>query len=93
MRAARILLTRNHNFYSFKTNHLDVPAILKLDVKGLQAGLRKNKFTSVDLVHVFAQRCQVFGRDLCLSAEENFVEALKLAHYRDEDRRLAAEKG
>lgn len=79
IRAAQLLIKRNKSQYPFKTKHLDVPGILKLDVKGLQAGLRAGNFSSVDLVHVFGERCQVIARDLCLSAEENFAEAMKLA--------------
>ena len=35
MRAARLVLERNHSHFPFKTDHLDVPSILKLDTKGL----------------------------------------------------------
>jgi hypothetical protein len=52
----------------------------------LQNGLRKGDFTSVDLVNIFGNRCQEIGRNLCLTAEENFEDALKMAAERDKER-------
>ena len=78
---------RNKKHINFSTKGINVDWILKLDVKALQAGLRAGHFTSVDLVNVYGQRCQTIGRDLCLSAEENFEEALVLAAKRDHERK------
>ena len=39
----------------------------------------EGEFTSVDLVNVFADRCYSVGRELCLSAQENYEEAMLLA--------------
>ena len=55
--------------------------------------MRAGNFTSVDLVNVFGQRCQSVGRFLCLSAEENFEEALKMAAERDKERQDAKARG
>jgi len=38
---------------------------------------------------VFGERCQTIGRSLCLSTEENFIEALKLAEEKDIERLIA----
>lgn len=57
----------------------DVPQerdILALDVAGLKQGLAEGRFTSVDLVHVFGKRCYTIGRELCLSTEEDFENAM-----------------
>ena len=67
--------------------------ILEMDVSQLRQGLMSGRFTSVDLVHVFARRCMQIGRRLCLSTEENFEEALKLAVIRDEERTKALKDG
>ena len=47
-----------------------------MDITQLREGLMKEKFTSVDLINIFGQRCYTIGRQLCLSTEENFEEAL-----------------
>jgi len=44
-------------------------------------------------VHVFGERCQTIGRDLCLTTEELFEEAMVLAKQRDEERREAIMEG
>lgn len=53
----------------------------------------EGQFTSVDLVNVFGDRCYRIGRDLCLSAQENFEEALVLAEQKDKERKEAVAKG
>jgi hypothetical protein len=57
-------------------------------VSGLRQGLLSGYFSSVDLVHLFGSRCQSIGRDLCLSTEESFEEALQEAAAKDEERKL-----
>lgn len=64
-----------------------------MDVTQLKEGLLKGDFTSVDLVNVFAKRCYTIGRQLCLSAEEDFDNALKEAAEKDLQRKEAIEKG
>jgi Asp-tRNA(Asn)/Glu-tRNA(Gln) amidotransferase A subunit family amidase len=59
---------------------------LTSDVTQLRAGLIEGRFTSVDLVNVFADRCYRVGRKLNLSAQENFEEALELAKQKDLER-------
>ena len=59
--------------------------IISLDLEGLRQGLVKGKFTSVDLVNVFGARAQTIARELELSAEENFTEALKMAAVKDSE--------
>ena len=64
-----------------------------MSITDLKKGLIDGKFTSVDLVHVFGKRCQDIGRRLCLSAEENFEEALIEAESKDREREEAKLKG
>ena len=66
-KAKLIVQLRNSREYKFKTEGLDVEAILKQDCEGLRQGLIDGKFSAVDLVNVFAQRCSTIGRGLCLS--------------------------
>lgn len=75
------LRLRNSKKYDFsnEVSKLDVKHIVDLDVQGLRRGLLNADFTSVDLVHVFADRSYKIGRELCLSAQENFEEALIMA--------------
>lgn len=49
----------------------------------LRKGLFEGKFTSVDLVNVFGDRCQRIGRELNLSTEENFNKSLEMAAEKD----------
>ena len=46
--------------------------LLTLDVHGLRQGLLDRKFSSVDLVNFYGNRCYTIGRDLCLTTEEMF---------------------
>ncbi len=64
----------------------DIPGeenIIKMDVSRLRKGLIDREFSSVDLVHVYGKRCQTIGRLLCLSAEENFENAMAEAEVKD----------
>lgn len=72
-------LSRTHKFDKVDNEDL----ILSLDLNGLREHLLKGTFTSVDLVNVFGNRCITIGRELCLSAEENFEEALRDAELCD----------
>lgn len=72
---------------------MDIDYILSLDINQLKHGLIEGRFTSVDLVNVFADRCYRVGRSLCLSAQENFEEALVLAAQKDKERQSAIQKG
>lgn len=67
--------------------------ILTLDVGMLREELIKGSFTSVDLVHVFGDRCQTIGRELCFTTEELFEKALDMARRMDKERVEAVEKG
>ena len=67
--------------------------ILKMDVTQLRQGLLSGKFSSEDLVNVFASRCYTIGRHLCLSTEENFEEALREAMIKDAERETALHEG
>ena len=89
-----MLFERNASKVNFNIRpELDVKAILSMDLQALQEGLRSGKFTSLDLVNIFGERCLTIGRNLCLTAEENFKEALKLAVERDKEREAAKKKG
>ena len=87
----KVVAERNSTKYDFATtlHDLDLEHILSLDITQLKSGLLSGQFTSVDLVNVFADRCYRVGRSLCLSAQENFEEALVLAAEKDEERRIA----
>lgn len=91
--AKKTIEKRNSQRVKFKTDGLDVDYILSLDVAGLRKQLLKGTFTSENLVNVFGERCQTFGRNLCLSAEECFTDALNLARKRDEERAKAIKDG
>lgn len=82
-------MSKTYEFKAVENEQL----ILSLDLTGLREHLLKGTFTSVDLVNVFGKRCYTIGRRLNLTAEENFEEAFQQAQERDEERRLAIEKG
>jgi hypothetical protein len=52
----------------------------------LREELNKGTFTSVDLVNYYGKRCYTIGRELCLSTEELFDQALERAKDCDEKR-------
>lgn len=79
---AKVRQARDSQRYEFR-EIANAEQILGMDVTQLKEGLRKGEFTSVDLIHVFGQRCYTIGRKLNLSAEENFEEALKEAQIKD----------
>lgn len=56
------------------------------DVTQLREGLLTGKWTSVDLVNVFAKRCYQIGRALCLTCEEDFEYGLAQAEIKDRER-------
>jgi Asp-tRNA(Asn)/Glu-tRNA(Gln) amidotransferase A subunit family amidase len=66
---------------------------LRLDVCQLREELFKGTFSSVDLVTVFAERCQRIGRALNLSTEENFTQALGMAMKKDQELAKAKKEG
>ena len=78
-----------YNFNKVKNEEF----ILGLSVKELRSHLIKQTFTSVDLVHLFGYRCYTIGRELNLTTEENFYEALEEAEKKDKERREAIRKG
>lgn len=87
----QVLEQRNAKKYDFTTqiSHLDIEAILELDVRGLREGLMRGEFSSVDLVNLFAERSYRIGRRLCMSGQENFEEAIIMAKKKDQERRMA----
>lgn len=68
-------------------------AILKMDVAQLRKGLFEGKFTSVDLISLYAGRVRSIGVSHKLVTEENFVEALQLAKKCDTERAEAKKAG
>ena len=66
---------------------------MSLDVCQLREELFKGTFSSVDLVTVFAERCQRIGRALNLSTEENFIQALGMAMKKDQELAKAKKEG
>ena len=67
--------------------------ILDMDLAQLRLGLLRGEFTSEDLVHVFAKRCYTIGRQLNLTAEECFDEAVETSRLRDKERHEAVKNG
>jgi len=57
-----------------------------MDCTDIRKGLMNNEFTSVDLVNFFGERCQRIGRDLGLTCEELFHEAMEKALDCDKQR-------
>jgi Asp-tRNA(Asn)/Glu-tRNA(Gln) amidotransferase A subunit family amidase len=88
-KGARVRSERDAKEYPWLKTIDKEAEILNMDVSQLRQGLISGKFTSVDLVHVYARRCVEIGRKLCLSTEENFEEALELAAVRDLERARA----
>ena len=64
-----------------------------MDVSQLRQGLIEKKFTSVDLVNFYADRCYVFGRKLSLTTSENYKSALAIAKEKDEQLEKALADG
>ncbi|CDW73926.1 amidase family protein [Stylonychia lemnae] len=67
--------------------------LIELDVTQLREKLLKGEITSVQLVHMFANRCYTIARRLNLSAEECFDEAIEEARQRDHERQEAQKHG
>jgi hypothetical protein len=64
-----------------------------MDVRLMQQGMVTQRFKSVDLVKIFADRCFHIGRGLSLTSQENFDKAIRLAHEKDEEITEAIKKG
>eukprot|EP00347_Sterkiella_histriomuscorum_P012439 403368569 len=80
----------------FEFKHIDpvkAEVILDMDLAQLRLGLLRGEFTSEDLVHVFAKRCYTIGRQLNLTAEECFDEAVEISRLRDKERHEAVKNG
>lgn len=84
---------RDAKVTNFCTKNIDVDFILSLDCTQMREELIKGSFTSVDLIHVFGDRCQRIARALNLSTEELFSEAMEMARLRDKERAEAIKKG
>ena len=67
--------------------------LLSMDIGDLRAQLLEGTVTSVQLVHLYSQRCYTIDRELNLSAQELFNDALKLAAERDAERADAIKNG
>lgn len=86
MKGVKARAKRDAKKTNFKTDNIDVDLILSLDCTQMREELIKGTFTSVDLVHVFGDRCYRIARPLNLSTEELFDQALELARQRDLER-------
>lgn len=84
---------RNAKQVKFAKPDLDEDKVLNMGILELRAELIKGSFTSVDLVNLFGQRCLSIGRQLCLTTEECFEQALELAKQRDQERQQAIALG
>ena len=85
--AREMIEERNSKKFEFKPVDAEITKILKVaDCTRLKEELDKGTFTSVDLVNYYGQRCYTIGRELCLSTEELFDEALEKAKECDEKR-------
>ena len=92
--ANRMLAERNNKVFTFDPVDPKIAeSLLTLDVHGVRQGLLEGKFSSVDLVNFYGQRCYTIGRDLCLTTEEMFDSAAVRAKECDQERKAAIEKG
>jgi len=85
-------LLAERNAKRFKFNDVDedtAKLLLGSDVHSIREKLMDGTITSVGLVNFFGKRSYVIGRDLCLSTEELFDDAFKLAAKYDEERNKA----
>jgi len=67
--------------------------IISLDLQGLRKGLILSRFTSVQLVQVFARRCYIIGRENNYTADERFSEAFSEAEIADSKLREYKKQG
>jgi hypothetical protein len=89
--ATRMLAERNEKTFDFKEVKAD--ELKSMDVYQIRKALMEKKYTSVDLVHYFGNRCQTLGREMCLTTEELFESAMKLAEKCDKERTDAISNG
>lgn len=66
--------------------------IISLNATQLAKAIKDEEFSCTQVMSTYIQRAFTIGRNLNLTAEEPFVEALKLAREADEMLRLAPEK-
>ena len=75
-----MITARNSKHFKFeKVSPEKANIMLSSDVGELRDHLMKGTFTSVELVNFFGARTQEIGRQLCLSTEELFEEAMEKA--------------
>ena len=86
-----MITERNDKHYEFKSISAD--ELKTMDCTQIRQALLEGKYTSIDLVHYFGNRVQTLGRELNLTTEELFEDAMKLASIRDMERKEAIEKG
>jgi Asp-tRNA(Asn)/Glu-tRNA(Gln) amidotransferase A subunit family amidase len=86
-----MLHDRNQKKFEFKPVNGD--ELKSMDVTEIREALLKGKYTSVDLVNFFGHRVQTLGRELGLTTEELFEDAMKMASMCDMERKDAISKG
>ena len=64
-----------------------------MDATRMREGLIKGEFTCEDLIKVFSDRCHRIGRGHNLTAQENFLGALRMAKERDEELQALKDEG
>lgn len=83
--------SKHFKFAAVSSEHASI--MMNSDVHTLREHLFKGTFTSVDLVNFFGDRSQTIGRQLCLSTEELFEEAMDMAKKCDLERAEAVQNG
>lgn len=83
-RARAVYQSRNAKTYDFKQVDNE-QLILSLDAAGLRDHMIKGTFTCSDVVNVYAKRSYIHGREMNLTTEENFEEALRDAEIKDKE--------
>jgi fatty acid amide hydrolase len=88
-----MLAERNNKHFEFKIVKKGGDELKSMDVYQIREALMEGKYTSVDLVNYFGNRCQTLGRELCLTTEELFESAMMLATKCDIERNDAIQNG
>jgi len=84
---------KKHHFKFDTSDVKDIDSIIKMDVTQLRSGLIEGRFTSLQLVNVFGERCQRIGKKLCLNSEVYYEQAIQMAKLRDAETEEARKLG
>lgn len=59
--------------------------IIACTIEGLRKGMHEGRFTCVQVIKVYARRCYIIGRDLELSGDELYEQAIEEAVKADKE--------